>query len=289
MNSEHRFLCDIAENISMPAIYLSVRELLENVNSKVKDYVELVQTDSMLSVRIIRIANSDFFGCKRKADDLYDAISLIGSIQLHDLLLTCLCMRTFSNIPAAILDSKDFWRHAMKCGIACRTLANVCRLPGTNRFFTLGLLLEIGHAAMFIKAPDLALNALLESQESKLPLQQTERAIFGFDYCQLGAELMQIWHMPEVYAHIIGHQLTPETSNETYRNETYLVHLAQQLLTAPVESIALLSQLKNSHALFADIPDNPTELISAEIDTHLDNVFLMLAPPNLHNGQAIHG
>lgn len=289
MNSEHQFLCDIAENISMPAIYLSVRDLLKNVDSKIKDYVELVQTDSMLSLRIIRIANSDFFGCKRKADDLYDAISLIGSIQLHDLLLSCLCMRTFSNIPASILDSQDFWRHAMKCGIACRTLANVCRLPGANRFFALGLLLEIGHAAMFIKAPDLALDALLNSQETKLPLQQTEREIFGFDYCQLGSELMQIWHMPEVYAQIIGHQLTPETSDDAYRNDTYLVHLAQQLLTAPAESHALISHLKNSRAVFRAVPDNLAELVSAEIDAHLDDVFLMLAPPHLHTGHAAHG
>lgn len=289
MNAEHKFLCDIAENISMPAIHLSVRELLENPNSKIKDYVELLQADSMVSLRILRIANSDFFGYKRKADDLYDAISIIGSIQLHDLLLICLCMRTFANIPASILDSHDFWRHAIKCGIACRTLANVCRLPGANRFFSLGLLLEIGHAAMFIKAPDLALDALLNSEQNKLPLQQAERDIFGFDYCQLGSELMHIWHMPDVYAQIIGHQLTPESSDASYRNDTYLVHLAQQLLTAPAESARLLSHLKNNHAVFSAVPDNLTELVSAEIDAHLEEVFLMLAPPHLHTGHAAHG
>lgn len=289
MNSEHQFLCDIAEKVSMPVVYLAVRDLLNNFDTKIKDYVELLQADSMLSNRIIRIANSEFFGCKRKADDLYDAISLIGTIQLHDLLLTCLCLRTFSNIPASILDSKDFWRHAMKCGIACRTLANLCRLPGANRFFTLGLLLEIGHAAMFIKAPDLALDALIDSQENHLPLAQAERTVFGFDYCQLGAELMQIWHMPEVYSQIIGHQLAPDTSEDTYRNDTYIVHLAQQLLSTPDSATLVLKRMKDTHPQFSSIPENFAEIVSEKIDAHMDEVFLMLAPPHLLTEYSAHG
>jgi hypothetical protein len=129
----------------------------------------------------------------------------------------------------------------------------------------------------------------MDSQENNLPLAQAERGIFGFDYCQLGAELMQIWHMPEVYSHIIGHQLAPETSDEMYRNDTYIVHLAQQLLTAPAESALLLNRLKNSHVEFNAMPDNLADMVTTEVDAHLDEVFLMLAPPHLLSGHATHG
>lgn len=281
MNAEHKFLCDIAEKVSMPDVYLSVRSLLDKSDTKIGDYVALLQTDAMLAIRIIRIANSEFFGGKRKADDLYDAISLIGTLQLHDFLLTCLCIRAFSNIPAPLLDSRAFWRHSIECGIACRTLAKLCGLAGGNRFFTLGLLLEIGHAAMFIKAPELALDALLDSQENNVPLAQAERQVFGFDYCQLGAELMQLWHLPEVYSHIIGHHLTPDTTDPVYCNDTYLVHLAQQLLQAPDRVYGLLSELQNKRPEFAAIPDELHTIVSHQIAEHSEQVFLMLCPPNL--------
>jgi len=99
MRAEQQFLCDLAEKISMPEVYLKIRLLLEKPDARIRDYVAVLQTDSMLTVRIIRMANSRFFGFNRKAYDLYDAISLIGTIQLHDLLLSSLCMRTFCNFP----------------------------------------------------------------------------------------------------------------------------------------------------------------------------------------------
>lgn len=287
MRAEQRFLCDLAENISMPEVYLKIRLLLEKPDARIGDYVAALQTDSMLTIRMIRIANSNFFGFSRKADDLYDAISLIGTIQLHDLLLSSLCMRTFCNIPGAVLDLKQFWRHGIECGIACRTIAKLSGLPAGNRFFTLGLLLEIGHAAMFVKAPEQALDALMASRTEGLPIDEQERRVFGFDYCQLGSELMRLWHLPEVYSHIIGHHLHPEQTDPDYRNETYLVHLAQQIFAEPAQFYQAFNDLQHSHQQFAVIPDNLKDLVSQEIADHLDEIFLMLCPSGVVVGNGV--
>ena len=62
---------------------------------------------------------------------MYEAISLIGLIQLHDLLLSSLCMRAFYSIPEQILNFDEFWRHSVKCGIAARSLARF--MPDTGQ------------------------------------------------------------------------------------------------------------------------------------------------------------
>ncbi len=284
MRAEQHFLCDMAEKISMPEVYLKIRLLLEKPEAKVGDYVNALQTDSMLSIRMLRIANSGYFGFKRQAHDLYDAISLIGTIQLHDLLLSNLCMRTFCNIPGAVLDLRQFWRHGIACGSACRTIAKLSGLPAGNRFFTLGLLLEIGHAAMFVKAPQRALEALVASRAEGLPIDEQERISFGFDYCQLGSELMRLWHLPEVYSHIIGNHLHPERTDPDYRNETYLIHLAQHVFNEPEKFNAVLSTLKCHHEQFAAIPENLQELVTKEIADYTDEVFQMLCPPDFGTG-----
>ncbi len=283
MKAEHEFICDLAEKISMPDVYLEIRGLMENPGAKIGDYVDLVQADSILAIRIIRIANSKFFGFNRKADDLYDAISLIGVIQLHDLILCSLCMRTFYNIPEQVLNYKSFWLHGVKCGIVSRSIATICRLPACNRYFALGLLLEIGHAAMFVKTPELALTALLESQEQKRPIDKVEREYFGFDYCQLGSALLHQWHLPEVYTHSIEHHLYPEQAKKLFQGGTIILNLVHQFCEDPGYFNRHASQLLVSHQQRAAIPDDFEKVIVAEVANNVDQVFAMLCPPNFYS------
>ena len=68
----------MAVDISMPEIYMEIRRLIEKQDARIADFVRLIETDSMLSVRVYRMANSDFFGFPRKATNLYQAIEMIG-------------------------------------------------------------------------------------------------------------------------------------------------------------------------------------------------------------------
>jgi HD-like signal output (HDOD) protein len=281
MTAVHEFIYDLAEKISLPVVYLKFRVLMESPNTKIGDFEQLVQADSMLAIRIIRIANSEFFGFNRKVDDLYEAISLIGVIQLHDLLLGSLCMRAFYSIPEQVLNFNDFWRHGIKCGIAARSIAKFCYVPAGNRFFTLGLLLEIGHAAMFVKVPEMAVKALLESRQQQRPIDEVEREYFGFDYCQLGAALMRQWRLPEAYPQIIGHHLYPDKTEPKYHFQTDIVNLAQRMFETPGCLNRQVTQMLDYHQHFAAIPENIEDLIVKEIADHVDEVFEMLSPPKV--------
>jgi HD-like signal output (HDOD) protein len=286
MQVAQEFLCDMAEKISMPDIYLKIRALMVNPQAKVEDYEKLVNLDSMLSIRVMRISNSEFFGFNRQAQDLYQAISLIGVIQLHDLLLSSLCMRTFYNIPEQLFNFYDFWHHGTKCGIASRRIAQLCRLPASNRFFTLGLLLKIGQAAMFIKAPDLTLNVMQQSQDRQQPIDKIEREHFGFDYCQLGAALMRQWHLPEVYPQILEHHLQPSHSKSDFRDAAEIVSLANLICDkAELGKLSIQEKLVNNK-LFSQLPKNFDEDVINEINNNVDPVFDLLSPPlvNKHSG-----
>jgi HD-like signal output (HDOD) protein len=279
MDATNQFISGLAEKISMPDIYLKIRKLMEKPNAKVADYERLLETDSMLSIRIIRIANSDYFGFNRKADDLYDAISIIGVIQLHDLLLASLCMRTFWNIPDQILNYHDFWWHGITCGIAARSIGKIRGLPASNRLFTLGLLLEIGHALMFIKAPELAIKSLMESRQHRRSIDAVEREYFGFDYCQLGSALMRQWQLPDVYSQMVLYHLNPSQADAHYSTEAEIVNIAHHFcedtdLMAQKVDIALIQNNQ-----LAGLSEDSNAMISQEIIDHVDEIFTMLSPP----------
>ncbi len=280
MKAAHEFIGELAEHVSMPEVYIAIRELLLNADTNIDDFVEIVERDSMLAVRVMRMAKSRYFGYPRECGDLYQAISLIGLMQLHDLLLGSLCMRTFSAIPEQILNLREFWRYNVECGIAARTIGQRSRADSHHVFFTLGLLHEIGHAVLFLKAPEASLGALEDSRSQNRNLADIEREYLGFDYGQVGAELMQVWHLPPVYRQVAAFHLQPDDADDEYRPAVEVVHLAHSICQDPGSGSNrdLIDNCIENKRQFRRMPGNIDEIIADEIQTHADSVLSLLWP-----------
>lgn len=280
METAKQFIGELAEHVSMPAIYLKIRDLIKQPDTSIDDYVKLVNDDSMLANRILRIANSEFFGFSRKATNLTQALNLIGIIQLHDLLLCSLCMRTFSSLPSQIINLKAFWLYSTQCGIAARVIAQHCFTPISNHYFTLGLMHEIGHAAMYIKFPDECLQILDENQTKGTPVQQLEQEHLGFDYGQVGTLLMQLWHLPEAYQQVASYHLQPEMAGTGCSFEVQVIHLAHTLCQNPVpgEHKELIKNIRHTNPQLKNLPDNIDSIIVKEIEAHSVPVLKILWP-----------
>lgn len=274
METTQAFISDLAKQISMPDIYWKIRHLLDNPNIEAGDFQKLIQSDPLLATGIVAFANSEFFDFDRKTDNLYQAINNIGFGQLHDFLLCSLCIRAFCNRQGAKVNFKNFWLQETKRGITARTIANYCRQPASDRFFTIGLLLEVGHAAMLVSEPELTLKSLEDSRQKNRPITTVEREYFGFDHCQLGAALLRHWHLPVIYQQIIEHYLHPEQARPNVRKETDIAYLTHHLCPPSTAAAPLESNLLNSHEQLM-----VKGLISKEISHHLDEVFAILAPP----------
>ena len=277
------FIRSMADQVSMPEVYLEVRRLIQNQQSTLDDFSRTIETDSMLSVRLVGIANSSYFGYPSRATSVYKSIGLIGLMQLHDLILNSLSLRLFSSIPLEVFNLEEFWRYKVECGIAARTLAQYSQIYPLNPFFTLGLLHEIGHAAMYAKKPELSLQAMENAETTQASLVEIERGLFGFDYTQAGVALMRQWHLPELYHQACAYHLNPELAAETNRQTVRIVHLAHMLRqNLPEEqSAALLEKCRRMDNRLASLPSNITAIVRAEIEAHTDDVLEMLWPLNV--------
>jgi HD-like signal output (HDOD) protein len=280
MKAAREFVSDMAEHVSMPEVYVAIRRLLLNSETTIDDFVEVVERDSMLAVRVMHMAQSQYFGFPRNCGSLYQAIGLIGLMQLHDLMLATLCMRSFATIPEEVLNLKAFWRYNVQCGIAARTIGQFGKAESHHVFFTLGLLHEIGHAAMFLKAPEASLRALDDSQSELCTFAEAERQHLGFDYGQVGSELMQVWHLPPVYQQVAACHLEPERAERGYRPAVEVVHLAHQFCqdSSRGRYRELIERSIESMPEFSRLPQNIDQIIADEIETHTDPVLELLWP-----------
>ena len=247
MRPAQEFAHCLAEQVTMPEVYRGFRRLIAAPDSKINDYVDVINSDPALATRFIRIANNSFFGYPRKVNDIEQAISLIGVMQVHDVLISSLAMRAFAGIPKDIVNLAAFWENSVYCGIVARIIAKKCTLPASQRFFALGLFHDIGHIVMYAKRPELAQEALKYSLQQGESLFRAERKILGFDYGQLGCELMRLWHLPENFQEITQYHFEPEKAQQ-YPLETAIVHLAYSI-----------TQVENGHS---DPREHPTLLVS---------------------------
>lgn len=216
---------------SLPEVYLRIRALIDDPRSSMAEVATIIGQDPGLTARLLRIANSALYGFAGRIATVSRAITMLGTQQVHDLVLATSVTRAFSRISPALVDMDRFWRESIHCGLLNRSLGARCNVLDVERLFVEGLLRDVGHLVLYRELPDLAAQALAASRETGAPLYQEERRLMGFDFAEVGAELLKAWGLPEGLQEVVRDHLEPERSR-AHVLETALLHIATALAAA---------------------------------------------------------
>lgn len=228
MTIAHDFVNQITARNTLPGIYHRIRALIAAPDTTMSEYVKAINSDPALAARVMDIANSSFFNRSRNINNIEQAISHLGVMQLKDVLLCNLTIRAFATIPDSIINLSEFWKSSIRCGIIARILAKKCEVPTSNQLFTLGLLHDIGHLVMYSTIPEQTLDIFAESSKRNKPVSVIELERLGVDYAQVGSELMHHWSFPESYQEVTAHHPEPKNAAHYYF-ETAIVHIARNI------------------------------------------------------------
>lgn len=213
------------ELASLPAVVMRAMELLNDPHTSASDIGAVLSQDPALSARLLKIVNSAFYGFPSRIDTVSRAITIVGSLELTDLILGSSAIDVFAKLPNQLINMQKFWEHSLYAGVVARILARQLRAPNTERCFIMGLLHDIGSLVMYRQQPDKSRQALELANEQSTPLHLAEHEVFGFDHGEVGAELMCAWNLPESFVEIAMHHHQPSAA-ERYRLETATIHLA---------------------------------------------------------------
>ncbi len=181
---------------SLPATFYRITEVVDDPNSSVDDIAEVISSDQSLSIRLLKLANSSFYGFPSKIDTISHAVTLIGGAQLRDLAQATSVISMFKGVPPDIVSMESFWKHSIGVGITSRLLAARRREPNTERFFVSGLLHDIGRLVIFEKLTDKARIFVELAKSKKIALVAAEREVLGFDHTDVGGALAETWNLP---------------------------------------------------------------------------------------------
>jgi HD-like signal output (HDOD) protein len=220
-----------AKLVSLPDVYLRLTNVLDSPDFAMAEIVTVISQDPSTTLRLLRIVNSSLYGFATKIESVSRAITMLGTQQVHDLVLATSVAKAFKGMASEIMDLQRFWRRSIYCAVASRQLSDLCGGCDKERVFVAGLLHDIGHLVMYRALPSLAQQAIVTARENNKPLYLVERALFGFDYAWTGSELMREWSIPTSLCEITKHHVEPEKA-EKVQLETIIVNLASLLTRA---------------------------------------------------------
>ena len=210
---------------SLPEIFIMINEVVNDPTSSFSDISRVVNLDTSLSARLLKIVNSSFYSFPSNIDTVTHAISIIGTEQLHDLALATTILANFKGIPDKQVNMNLFWRHSLGVAIIARNLAIHCREPNPERFYLAGIMHDIGRLIILENLPEESKEIMDRHHEVGGILWQIEREVMGFDHTDVGAALAKHWNLPLSLEEIVGNHHNPGRSKR-YPLETTLIHLA---------------------------------------------------------------
>lgn len=205
------FINDIAAGrVELPTIPRIVQRLMAALRDPEVDarkIGEALSQDPVLSAKVLRLANSSFFGSQRSMASIDAAVAMIGTQALNKLVVACGVSSSFKEIPG--IDLPTFWRDALVAATAANKLAPRLQADAEEAYVC-GLLHATGHLILCQTYPDIANHmftgfAVVRGAE----LAEIELGAFGIDHPTVGALWVETIGFPQPVADTIRKSAQP--------------------------------------------------------------------------------
>lgn len=197
---------------TLPHVAIRVTQMVNDDNSTMKDFEEVIQMDPVLVSRLLQLVNSPFFGLSGKVDSIAKAVVMVGMKNLRNLVAVEGLRNMFKDEGSDGFSRQHLWLHSATVAILCDMIGK--RIFGDARedLFLAGIIHDIGLIAEDQVAGDALRAACQRYQPGKNSFVDCEREVIGTDHADVGFKLAKEWKMPpDVLTAIRFHHHTEKT------------------------------------------------------------------------------
>jgi len=186
---------DIDKLPPMPQVAARTVKLLNSPDVSAEDLAEVVSADPIISVRVLKIANSSFYSMARQVKTLQTAIIVLGQKTLKNLVLAA-SLRGMNTRFGPI--EQMLWEDSMTCALAARFLSRKLRIADPEEAFIAGLFRHIGRVVLNNQDSTCYQGLLAQQMRCGAELMSLEKEKFGLNHAELGAAVLNHWQLSEV-------------------------------------------------------------------------------------------
>lgn len=185
----------IRELPSLPSAFIAAVEVLSQDQVPASTCIEAIERDQALTVRVLRLANSAFYGAPGQVSRIGDAVQMLGLRTVASTLAAISLRATLGSLHCEGFCFDSYWRHSLCTALSARELARIAALD-TGEAFLLGLLHDVGKLILAMTSPVLEAQALQLGHSEELPMHEAERRVFGVSHAEVGAAVARQWNFP---------------------------------------------------------------------------------------------
>jgi HD-like signal output (HDOD) protein len=233
MSSPTLTLQDIVQKTSdlptMPAAALAVMREAESATGTALTVAGHLSQDQALTTRVLRLANSAYYGLQRQVMDLQEAVVVLGMRSVKNLAMVAATYPWLSKpLKGYALGPREMWTHSFGVAVGAQTVAKKARLPEVDAMFTAGLVHNMGKVALSIWLENKIPAMLALANRDNLTFDQVERKLLGYDHAEVGAFMAEQWNLPKPLIQAIRYHHEPNACPEP-NNIVDCVHIGDFL------------------------------------------------------------
>jgi HD-like signal output (HDOD) protein len=204
---------------TIPSVLVRVDRVLSEPDSAAAEVAQAISNDPALASKVLRIANSAYYGLKAQVTSLDLAVALLGFKIVRNIVVTATLLEAFSDVASGVpVRPEEFWKHSMRAAVAGKMIhTRILKADKSTAddAYIAGLLHDLGKLVLLDGTRRAYFDLVQGALAAGCPLVTREDDSLGFNHTDVGALLATRWNLPAtVVAAIQGHHQPPGESHE---------------------------------------------------------------------------
>ncbi|MFN3821343.1 MAG: HDOD domain-containing protein [bacterium] len=195
---------------TLPEVMTHIIQMVDNPSTTALELAEVIGKDQALAAKILKLANSAFYGFPQKIGTIHLAIVVLGFQSVKDLGLSAAVMEVFNDEDfQGPLDLHQFWIHTIAVAAGCKVVGTSPKITVSGEIFVAGLLHDIGKLVLCRHLNPEYQEVLETAQRTRKNLTQVENQLLGFNHADVGGWIAEQWNLPRHQVNALAYHPYP--------------------------------------------------------------------------------
>jgi putative nucleotidyltransferase with HDIG domain len=220
----------IQEIETLPSPDFILQKIVDTANNpaaSAKDLNEVASKDPGFVAKILKLANSAYYGLPRNVTKLTEAIMILGFKTVRNMAMSIFTSKEFFSFEPENLDMKEFWKHSVVVATVGELTAEIIGYSNKEELFMCGLLHDIGKSVQGVLFPNLFDSIISVARVKKISYYQTEQQLEIPTHEIFAELLLEKWNFPELVMITASRHHRPQSiQNSIYSDPVNIITLS---------------------------------------------------------------
>ncbi|HKK98802.1 MAG TPA: HDOD domain-containing protein [Desulfotignum sp.] len=198
---------------TIPSVALQLYNLTMDPDTEIDDIKRIIAVDQVLTLKILKLVNSAFYGLARKVSSVKEASIILGRDEIMNLAFGLSLSKAFTvSHLDGLFDPKLLWHHSIETALVGQYLCQNKKAFSDQGIFTACILHDFGKIFLIDHFPEEYGQIITWSNQTGLPVHEFEEEVFGYNHGVVGGLIVRKWNLPESLVHAISFHHLPSSS-----------------------------------------------------------------------------